>query len=195
MYNTYIPVVNYIMEQSSETTSPKSPVVESIGKKVWESVVAIPVSKEWATKMRSVADQMTARKFSKARELLRNKADLIGKTAQVGAAVVDVAVAVLCGAGVVKFGKDMKNSVESQTQRIHDPQFRAINRGQSEVFTNRHAHAKKGAILFGGLGGAMFVVRPASRAAYFGAKWGGTAVERIAGVMNTIALRSEKQPL
>ena len=183
------------MEGQNEQIPKQSPVVETVGKKMWEALVNIPVDREWANKMRSIADKMTARKFSNVREILHHNADSIGNLAKVGSAALDVALSVGCGAGVIKFGLDMKKNTQGINHVITHPELSVALQGQKPDLSSKNFDLKKNAIVFGGLGGTMLVVRLASRLAYYSAKLGGTVMERVAGAINTIALRSEKQPL
>lgn len=185
----------FTMEQSSEITSKQSPIVETFRKKIWEAVAVIPVKREWADKMHAIANQMTARTFRKAKEFLHNNAERIGATTQVAGAVVDVATAVACGAGVFSMGREMKNARASMKRITDHPELYVANKGQMKPFAAEFGQAKKNALLVGTVGTASLVARPASRILYLGAKWGLGLVERTAGAVNAIFLRSEKQLL
>jgi hypothetical protein len=181
------------MEQTVETTTKESSLVTKVSKKMWEAVAAIPVEKAWVDAMHKIADQMTAVRLAPLKDLLHGRAETVGKAARIGALTLDVAASVASGMGAIRFGRDMQKGKES-IKRAGSLQDVFAAELHTDAFKAEYAHDKKGMLLFSGIAGAAVIVRPGSRAAFLGAKTAGFVGERIMGVINTIALRSEKIP-
>jgi hypothetical protein len=186
------------MEQSQqEFTRTKKDIGTKIRDRIWTSLEKSSLSQEtknaWVELLQSVASKLDAPKLAKVRTYVETHKTDLAKNVAISSAAMDIVASVASfGTSVAVVGSSRMSEKQRDSSQTSPITFKKITIPALEPYQKKALQA--GSLLVG-VGGATLAIRPAERLARFSAQHGKKIAERVAGAINTIALRQEKPPL
>lgn len=170
------------MEQKNEILSRSQEVVRTVREKMWtvlaKDTVSQNVRRQWADVVRSAAKKLDAPSLSFVRNQLRKSADGIGKTMAIGARAQTILTSVLLAGATGFDAYTISNEIKRDSSSINI---------EAQMVPGGKAIAK-------GIGSvAIFGLRPIDRMVFLVGRAGKPVAEKVAGIVNTIALKREEK--
>lgn len=171
--------------ESQEAHVPKLGVVGRAREGIWKilekDTLSQNVQKQWAEVSRVAASKMDAKQLQRFKLFLTDQAENIGKTVAIAENTVDIV------AGVMMVGIGGKDLIVTTKDNIASQRLSREHSYHLDLLKDRYLSAGKKTVI----GAVVLGVRPIERMAFYAGKLGLPIAERVATIVNTIALKNE----
>ena len=176
------------METGANESLQNKSVADHVGKSMWsklkEAFIDMPIAEKAAENIVVINNQLTAPSLNTVRHLLQKHGHTIAKGIEVTATALDITLAVTCAAlGIGKIKKLGTPEQRAEAKKVLTGHT-LLEKNTSSLYVN---HMKRNAMMLGGTGAAILVLRPVSRLALVGGTVMKPLSEKVGQIVNRIA--------